>query len=78
MTISLDLDAYFERVRWGGETRPTFETLAGLLRAHMTAIPFENLDVLLGRKVRLDLEFLQDKLIRRRRGGYSLSATPRG
>src|SRR6266851_5067117 len=70
MTISLDLDAYFERVRWGGETRPTFETLAGLLRAHMTAIPFENLDVLLGRKVRLDLEFLQDKLIRRRRGGY--------
>src|SRR5260221_509925 len=33
MTASLDLDAYFERVRWGGETRPTFETLAGLLRA---------------------------------------------
>ncbi|HUH92136.1 MAG TPA: arylamine N-acetyltransferase [Casimicrobiaceae bacterium] len=70
MTTSIDLDAYFARIGWGGSMSPTFDTLAGLLRAHMAAIPFENLDVLLGRPVRLDLEGLQDKLVRSRRGGY--------
>jgi N-hydroxyarylamine O-acetyltransferase len=70
MTTSLDLKAYLERVGWSGGTRPTFATLTGLLRAHMSSIPFENLDVLLGRPVRLDLEGLQDKLVRAHRGGY--------
>ena len=36
----------------------------------MAAIPFENLDVLLHRPVRLDLEGLQEKLVQARRGGY--------
>ena len=67
---ALDVDAYFERIRWRGGTTPTYETLAGMLAAHMHAIPFENLDVLLGRPVRLDLDALEDKLVRRHRGGY--------
>lgn len=67
---ALDLDAYFRRVHWIGERVPTLATLAGLLRAHMRHIPFENLDVLLGNGVRLDFDALQDKLIRARRGGY--------
>jgi len=66
----LDLDAYLARIQWGGPTPATFATLAGLLDAHMRAIPFENLDVLLGRPVRLDLGALQAKLVRARRGGY--------
>ncbi|MDE2297304.1 MAG: arylamine N-acetyltransferase [Burkholderiales bacterium] len=33
-------------------------------------IPFENLDVLLGHPVRLDLESVQRKLVEARRGGY--------
>jgi N-hydroxyarylamine O-acetyltransferase len=70
MTDSLDLDAYLERVQWGGGVRPTYDTLRGLLGAHMAAIPFENLDVLSGRPIRLDLDGLQDKLVRARRGGY--------
>ena len=70
MTTPLDLEAYFRRIQWGGETSPTFETLAGLLRAHMLRIQFENLDVLLGRPVRLDLDSLPDKLVRARRDGY--------
>ena len=70
MTQALDLDAYLDRVQWGGGTEPTLHTLAGLLGAHMARIPFENLDVLLGRPIRLDLEGLQDKLVRDRRGGY--------
>jgi N-hydroxyarylamine O-acetyltransferase len=70
MTDRLDIDAYFDRIQWGDSTRPTYETLAGVLRAHMSSIPFENLDVLLGRPIRLDLDGVQQKLVRARRGGY--------
>src|SRR5579871_2710965 len=70
MASGLDLDGYFARIGWSGSTSPTYETLAGLVGAHTGTIAFENLDVLLGRPVRLDLEGLQDKLVRRRRGGY--------
>jgi N-hydroxyarylamine O-acetyltransferase len=66
----LDLDAYFERIGWNGAIAPTRATLSGLLRAHLRAIPFENLDVLLERPIRLDLASLQDKLVRAKRGGY--------
>ncbi|MER5309519.1 arylamine N-acetyltransferase [Streptomyces sp. NPDC002773] len=41
-----------------------------LHRAHVGAIPFENLDVALGKPVPLDLKSLQGKLVERRRGGY--------
>ncbi|MGH8212235.1 MAG: arylamine N-acetyltransferase family protein [Rhodanobacteraceae bacterium] len=64
------LDAYFARIGWRGGTRADLETAAGLLAAHMRSIPFENLDVLLHRPIRLDLEGVQQKLVRARRGGY--------
>jgi N-hydroxyarylamine O-acetyltransferase len=70
MGDSIDLEAYFERVNWRGPTAATHATLAGLLEAHMAHIPFENFDVLLGRDVRLDLDGLQAKLVKARRGGY--------
>lgn len=70
MSDSINLDAYFDRIDWRGGTAPTFATLAGLLRAHVLQIPFENFDVLLGRGVRLDLDSIQSKLVGARRGGY--------
>ena len=70
MPPPLDLDAYFDRIGWGESATPGYDTLAGLLRAHMAHIPFENFDVLLGRPPRLDLEGLQAKLVTARRGGY--------
>jgi len=66
----IDLDAYFERIGFGGPTTPHHDTLAGLLGAHMSRIPFEALDVLLGRPVHLELDALQQKLVLNRRGGY--------
>lgn len=69
-TGGFDLDAYLERVRYTEPVVPSFETLEGLHAAHLAAIPFENLDVRLGRPVGLDLASLQDKLVHRRRGGY--------
>jgi N-hydroxyarylamine O-acetyltransferase len=66
----LDLDRYFERIGYGGPTTPTLANLAGLLRAHMTSVPFENLDVLMRVPIVLDPDLLFDKLVARRRGGY--------
>jgi N-hydroxyarylamine O-acetyltransferase len=68
--IDFDLDAYLERVGYEGEVAPTLGTLRQLHLAHLRHIPFENLDVRLGRRLSLNLEALQDKLVRRRRGGY--------
>lgn len=65
-----DLDAYLARVGWSGPLAADVATLRELHAAHTSAIPFENLDVRLGRPVGLDLASLQDKLVRRRRGGY--------
>jgi N-hydroxyarylamine O-acetyltransferase len=45
-------------------------SLAALQRAHQLAIPYENVDVQLGREIRLDLSSLGAKLVDRRRGGY--------
>jgi len=66
----MNLDGYLARIDWDNARTPSFETLAGLLRAHMTSIPFENLDVLLGRGVRIDLDSIYAKLVDARRGGY--------
>jgi N-hydroxyarylamine O-acetyltransferase len=67
---ALDLDAYLDRIGWTGSRQPTLATLAGVLHAHVRRIPFENLDVLLGRSIDLDLGALQRKLVGARRGGY--------
>lgn len=66
----LDLDAYLARIGHQGAIAPDLETLRGLQRAHVASIPFENLEVALGRQVPLDLKSLQAKLVGRRRGGY--------
>ncbi|MGZ5214282.1 MAG: arylamine N-acetyltransferase family protein, partial [Actinomycetota bacterium] len=70
MTQGLDLEAYLARIGHTGDLGPTIDTLTALHREHVLSIPFENLDILLGRPIRLDLESLQAKLVQRRRGGY--------
>jgi N-hydroxyarylamine O-acetyltransferase len=67
----LDVAGYLRRLGIeDGQPPPSAETLRRLHRAHVAAIPFENLDIVLGRPVTLDVPSLQDKLVHRRRGGY--------
>ncbi len=68
--MAVDLQAYAARIEYAGEFTPTLATLRDVHLAHATHIPFENLDILLGRPIRLDLESLTAKLIDARRGGY--------
>jgi N-hydroxyarylamine O-acetyltransferase len=67
---TFDASAYQARLGIEPPQDCALGTLAQVLLAHMRSIPFENLDVLLGRPPRLDLPSLQDKLVVRRRGGY--------
>jgi len=53
--MALDLTGYFARIGYDGAADPTLDVLQELVTAHTQAIPFENLDVLLGRGIRLDL-----------------------
>ncbi len=66
----LDLPAYCARIGWTGALRPDLATLQGLVAQHIATVPFENLDIVLGRPIALDLPTVQRKLIADRRGGY--------
>ena len=70
MTISFDLDAYLARIGLAERPQPTAEGLALLQRAHRLSIPFENLDILLGRGIAIDSASVFAKLVTARRGGY--------
>lgn len=67
---SLDLDAYSRRIGYEGAREPTLEALRAIVVRHTEAIAFENLNPLLGWPVRLDLQSLQQKMVRDGRGGY--------
>jgi len=66
----IDVDAYLARIGYRGPRDPTLATLNAIARAHVETIPFENLDVLLGRPIDLAPAALERKLIHDRRGGY--------
>ena len=64
------LDAYLARIGYAGPRTPTVAALHSIAQAHVQAIPFENLDVLWGRRIALEPEALVEKLVHQRRGGY--------
>lgn len=70
MAAIADLPGYLRRIGVDAAPPAAAEGLARMHRAHAGAIPFENLDILLGRGIRLDLSSLEAKLVASRRGGY--------
>ncbi len=68
--MPFDLHAYLAHIGYTGATRPSLATLSQLHQAHVCAIPFENLDVILDRSIHLETEAIQEKLVVARRGGY--------
>lgn len=66
----IDALAYQLRIGHSGDLEPTLPVLRSLHLAHLRSVPFENLDIHLGRRIVLDEERLFDKVVRRRRGGF--------
>jgi N-hydroxyarylamine O-acetyltransferase len=70
MEMMLDVPAYLDRIAYAAPTQPSAETLRILHRAHLFAVPFENLDIHLGRKIVCDEPRFLHKIIDERRGGF--------
>lgn len=66
----MDIEAYLRRIAYDGARSPSAEMLRLLHRQHLFSVPFENLDIPLGTPVRLDLDWIYDKIVTRRRGGF--------
>ena len=66
----MDVQAYLDRIGFPGAARIDLETLRALHRGHSFAIPYENLDVQLGRPVTIDPAAAFEKIVTRRRGGW--------
>jgi len=68
--VAIDLDRYLARIGYIGTPRADLTTLRILTELHPAAIPFEAIDVLLGRPIDLSAGAIQAKLIDGGRGGY--------
>src|SRR5499427_10761961 len=68
--MSLDVASYLHRIDHTRPPSPNAAALASLHRAHLFAVPFENLDIGLGRTIALEEDRLFDKIVTRRRGGF--------
>ncbi len=66
----MDVRAYLDRIGLSGPLPPTLDTLKRVHAAHLRAIPYENLDVQLGRPVTIERPAIYDKIVNRHRGGW--------
>jgi N-hydroxyarylamine O-acetyltransferase len=66
----MDVDRYLARIQYGGPRTPSAETLRALHRAHLMAVPFEDVDVYLQRPIDLSTGAMFEKIVGRNRGGF--------
>lgn len=69
-TDPMNVTTYLARIGYDGPLEPSAETLTALHVAHLRTVPFENLDILLSRRIDLSLAAFYEKIVRRRRGGF--------
>lgn len=66
----LELELFLRRIDYRGGLEPGLDTLAGLQLQFLYHVPFENLDIHLGRRVTLSLPETYTKIVERGRGGF--------
>jgi N-hydroxyarylamine O-acetyltransferase len=66
----MQIGPYLDRIHHLTAIRTDPAALYELHRAHMLAVPFENLDISEGRDIQLSEEALWDKIVVRKRGGF--------
>jgi N-hydroxyarylamine O-acetyltransferase len=66
----MDIQPYLRRIRYRGPVSCHPETLRNLHRAHLLAVPFENLDIAWAREIRVDQEAFVQKIVEQQRGGF--------
>ena len=66
----MQIQPYLQRIQYNGPLHVDLETLRALHRAHLFAVPFENLDIHLKRPIILDEARIYDKIVNHSRGGF--------
>ena len=66
----MDVTSYLNRMNYAGARDVSAKTLLELHKAHLLAVPFENLDIHLKRPILLDQERIVRKVVEQRRGGF--------
>jgi N-hydroxyarylamine O-acetyltransferase len=66
----MDVSSYLARIAYSGPLDPSPAPLRQLQVAHLYTVPFENLDIHLGRKITCNEERFLQKIINHRRGGF--------
>jgi N-hydroxyarylamine O-acetyltransferase len=66
----VDTVAYLDRIGYVGSTTPNADTLRAVHRAHLLTVPFENLDIGLGRKIVCDEDAFLRQIVENKRGGF--------
>ncbi len=66
----MDVQAYLRRIDYQGSLTPDIDLLRSLHRAHLFTVPFENLDIHLGREIVCDESRILRKIVNEKRGGF--------
>jgi N-hydroxyarylamine O-acetyltransferase len=66
----VDVPSYLARINYSGPTAPTTDTLRAIHHAHLLTVPFENLDIALGRQIVVYEDAFVRKVVEQRRGGF--------
>ena len=66
----MDIEQYLKRIDYKGQVKPTTDVLRKLHRQHLLTVPFENLDIHLGKPIILDNRLFYRKIVEQKRGGY--------
>lgn len=66
----MNFQNYLDRIGFSGKPAADFETLKTLHRKHLYSIPFENLDIHKGKKIILDINLFEEKILNNKRGGF--------
>lgn len=70
MSNQITVAQYLDRIGLKDNFDANLETLRKLSVAHMTKVPFENLDIALGKSVVLEGQVILNKVVNCRRGGF--------
>lgn len=70
LTNEISVPDYLNRIGLPGFAEPRLDALKQLQKAHLLTVPFENLDIHAGRAIRLDIQNIFEKVVKRKRGGF--------
>src|SRR5260221_1704154 len=66
----MDAQTYLRRINYQGSLTPDIDLLRSLHRVHLFTVPFENLDIHLGREIVCDESRILHKIVNEKRGGF--------